>query len=363
MQTIDHVLDFAKITRKVKERSTRIKPGRRLRNDYKGGKSRDTTKNEIQDLRALTEEVIDSVYAGRRSWKTKETIIQADINSFVPNVAPIIIMDIAWLESWRFDIDDGAWRRILMNLFSNAVKYTKRGFVRVALTVEFDDVTGKEKRHPRLCLEIHDSGVGISQEFLKNHIYTAFKQEDALSVGTGLGLSIVRQIILDLGGSIDIKSEVGVGTHAYVSLPLSAMKRRNPKVADDLVAETKQRTTGAKVCLVNTGFDITPSMADDLTGILSAEAEAVMLLKSSVHSISADWFGMDVIMSSKMDMASADVHVTTDSSAVEEEISNATRNSSFPTGSKTVIIICSTMSHNSNYVTDGGVNVYHVQQP
>jgi two-component sensor histidine kinase len=360
LQTIDHVLDFAKITKSVKEKSSRSRFGKRLK-DGTRARRRDMSNGRPMDLRVLTEEVIDSVYAGRRSWKTKartDTMASSHQTSYP---APVIIVDISLRENWTFDMDDGAWRRILMNLFSNAVKYTKRGYVRVTLDVQFDEIPGKRRPYPRLCLEVSDSGQGISQEFLKNHIYTAFKQEDSLSIGTGLGLSIVRQIILDLGGNIDIKSEVGLGPQATVSIPLLPNK---VKIIDkeDLVAKVYKITAGLKACLVNSAFDLLPAISDTPTGIMSPEAKALMLLKSSVRSTLTDWFGMEVTTSSKLDLTSAKVHITMSASNVDEEIRAASFHNS-DLHQVTVIVICSVLSQNPNFITESGVQVFHLQQP
>ena len=345
----------------MNEKSHRTQSSKLLRNNYRSSKGRDTSSNKVSDLHALTEEVIDSVYAGTRFWEAPSNS-RLGFENIVSNSPPVIVVDIAWDENWTFDLNDGAWRRILMNLFSNALKYTKRGFVRVALVIKRDYVLGKRKPYPRLCLEVSDSGSGISQEFLKNHIYTAFKQENALSVGTGLGLSIVRQILMDLGGNIDIKSEVGEGTKAYVSVPLSLPKALNLREDEDIVVKTRRRTTALKACLVNSAFDLLPSMTDTPTGILSPEAEALMLLKTSIRSMMTDWFAMEVTTSSELDLSNASVHVTIASKTVEEEI-RAAETDFLILGTTTVIIIRNTLHHKPNYVTDHGVQVFYLQQP
>ncbi|KFX96452.1 hypothetical protein O988_05303 [Pseudogymnoascus sp. VKM F-3808] len=361
LQTIDHVLDFTKITNQMNEKFPQTQSSKLLRNKHRSSKARDISSNEASDLHALTEEVIDSVYAGARLWEAPSAS-RLGFENIVPSSPPVIIVDISWHENWTFDLNDGAWRRILMNLFSNALKYTTRGFVHIALSIVRDDILGKRKQYPRLCLEVSDSGSGISQEFLTNHIYTAFKQEDALSVGTGLGLSIVRQILMDLGGNIDIKSEVGEWTKAYVSVPLLPARALPLREDEDILAKARRRTTGSKACLLNSAFDLLPAMADAPTGILSPEAEALMLLKASIRSIITDWFGMEVTTSSELDLSSANVHVTMASETVEEEIRAAEKDLLIP-GTTTVIVIRNALSHKPNYVTDHGVQVFYLQQP
>lgn len=71
----------------------------------------------------------------------------------------------------------------------------KPGFVRVATKVEHESPTRDGKSvQSTISLTVTDSGKGISEEFLKTHLFTPFAQEDSLSPGTGLGLSIVKHI-------------------------------------------------------------------------------------------------------------------------------------------------------------------------
>lgn len=70
--------------------------------------------------------------------------------------------------------------------------------------------------------EIKDTGIGMSEDYIENHLFTPFSQvkQDARTryEGTGLGMSIVKGLVDKLGGSIEVKSEVGVGTQIKVIL-------------------------------------------------------------------------------------------------------------------------------------------------
>lgn len=132
----------------------------------------------------------------------------------------MVVLEIEHQASWLFESQIGAWKRILTNVFGNALKYTSAGFVRVACKI----ITPPEDsdKYPEIMLQIEDSGIGMSKEFLKHGIYTAFVQANPLSVGTGLGLSIVRQLVDDLDGTINVQSEVDFGTRITVKAPLKA---------------------------------------------------------------------------------------------------------------------------------------------
>ena len=103
-------------------------------------------------------------------------------------------------------------RRIMLNLFSNAIKYNKRGG-RI-------DTYVKELSFDGMCaafeFRITDTGVGMSREYIKEELFKPFTQEinDARTQykGTGLGMSIVKGLVEKMGGTIRVSSTPGVGT-------------------------------------------------------------------------------------------------------------------------------------------------------
>jgi signal transduction histidine kinase len=100
--------------------------------------------------------------------------------------------------------------QILMNLISNAIKFTNSGSIKVSLKL-------KEKNDERALLEfrVKDTGIGISKSSIEK-IFTRFEQiEDKTWQkfgGTGLGLSIVKRLIELKGGTLKVESEIGKGT-------------------------------------------------------------------------------------------------------------------------------------------------------
>ncbi|MEM9460946.1 MAG: response regulator [Myxococcota bacterium] len=108
--------------------------------------------------------------------------------------------------------------QILINLVSNAIKFTTAGYVRVS--VERDPVDAQALR-----IEVKDTGVGISRE-RQASIFEAFEQVDASTTrthgGTGLGLAIVKELIALMGGQVSVRSTLGRGSTFRVTLPLSA---------------------------------------------------------------------------------------------------------------------------------------------
>lgn len=101
-------------------------------------------------------------------------------------------------------------RQIIVNLVSNAVKFTDRGTIGVSVALE-----SQEEQRYGLCVTVCDTGIGMSPE-VQSHIFDAFSQADGSTTrkygGTGLGLAIVRQLVTLMGGKIELHSRQGEGS-------------------------------------------------------------------------------------------------------------------------------------------------------
>ncbi len=121
--------------------------------------------------------------------------------------------------------DSKRFRQILLNLISNAAKFTKEGYIRVRAWRHMDPESG----YTELILAVEDTGPGIPPEHLEN-LFQPFYQVDASLTrevgGTGLGLAIVRNLVELHGGRIWVESEVGKGTTFYVAFPLTPTRRK-----------------------------------------------------------------------------------------------------------------------------------------
>ena len=113
-------------------------------------------------------------------------------------------------------LDTQLLRQVILNLASNAIKYTPAGG-RIEIRLWRD---GNE-----LHWSIRDSGIGISEDSQKRLFEKFFRADNAHTVdteGTGLGLYLVRLIVERLGGTITCESEVGRGTLFHFMLPIAA---------------------------------------------------------------------------------------------------------------------------------------------
>lgn len=108
--------------------------------------------------------------------------------------------------------------RILLNLISNAIKFTNNnGIIKVKLTDENDNI----------LLTVEDTGIGISKDRL-NRIFEVFNKDENLVLnkeGTGLGLYLVKAFVEAHGGKIQVKSERSVGSEFGISLPAKALNQ------------------------------------------------------------------------------------------------------------------------------------------
>ena len=109
-------------------------------------------------------------------------------------------------------------REIFVNLISNAVKYTPRGG---SVEVNVNELPCEREGFARIQTVVTDTGIGMSKEYLPT-IYDSFSRERNTTmgkvVGTGLGMAIVKELVTMMGGTIEVKSELGEGTTFTVTL-------------------------------------------------------------------------------------------------------------------------------------------------
>ena len=164
-------------------------------------------------------------------------------------------------------------RRIIINLLDNSIKYNKHGG-----TVTFSS-TVKPLNDARalFCFTIEDTGIGMTPEFLK-HIYEPFAQEsnDARSKfqGTGMGMPIVKSLTDMMGGTIEISSELGVGSTFNVQIPLDVDK--NPQAREHLDKQAGSCSLVDMNVLLAEDNDLNAEIAQTLL-----ESEGVIVTRAS----------------------------------------------------------------------------------
>lgn len=122
--------------------------------------------------------------------------------------------------------DAGKVRQIILNLVSNAIKFTENGFVDIKVAIDKND---PEK--PGFCFSVQDTGIGIPQdkhEILFGEFMTVDTSYTKKQGGTGLGLAISNQIAKLMGGSITLESEMDVGTTFHFKVPIKLAADQTP---------------------------------------------------------------------------------------------------------------------------------------
>lgn len=132
--------------------------------------------------------------------------------------------------------DSHRMQRIVNNIISNSVKYTPDGG---RVTMDLSEKPGADENHIVLRMVFSDNGVGMSQEFLKK-IYDPFTRANDKRVegqtGTGLGMAITHNLVEQLGGTIEIKSQLNVGTTTIIEIPLKIV-RDEQEIAPKIIRE------------------------------------------------------------------------------------------------------------------------------
>ena len=299
LDTVDHVLDFAKLDTLAKNDRKSLNAGERptdkLISDF--------------DLAAVVEEVVEAVYSGQvfrtansdaiegcspaqpsfkkaisQRERTKDNILKGQIEH---SSSVSLTLNIAEGVDFRVSSQPGGIRRILMNLLGNALKYTNHGSIDVSLTIDADR---SDEGILHTCITVADTGIGISEDFVRNHAFTAFSQENTHSAGTGLGLSIVQQIVDSLGGKIDLASQHDVGTAVKIWLTLATSRERDEihfNVANKMLLQgLSGKTSGFRTCL------LTPNATSGEKQ--DTPARGLPTVEDSVRNLVSNWFHMEI---------------------------------------------------------------------
>lgn len=172
------------------------------------------------DLSHLTAELA-SVFRSAMEKAGLDLIVQCD-----PLSAPVVV-------------DRDAWEKIVLNLLSNAFKYTLKGSVTVNLYEE----------NGYAVLTVVDTGIGIPERELP-HVFTRFHRVEGAQgrthEGTGIGLSLIHELLKLHGGTVSVESREGYGSTFYVSLPLDA----SPAAADALPVQPVDLVPGHNALII-----------------------------------------------------------------------------------------------------------------
>lgn len=188
--------------------------------------------NDILDLSKIESGIID-----RKRERFNLTQLCNELyvmmRSKIPNADVELVQDNPCSECWIF-LDSNRLKQVWMNFLTNAVKYTRSGYIRMGYSVEKDGIR----------FYVEDTGTGIPKE-LQDRVFGRFQKLNEFVQGTGLGLAISRAIVEAAGGEIGFTSEQGIGStfwawvpceifqHGDVSCPETSLPNRRPVFSED----------------------------------------------------------------------------------------------------------------------------------
>ena len=188
--------------------------------------------NDILDLSKIESGIID-----RKRERFNLTQLCNELyvmmRSKIPNADVELVQDNPCSECWIF-LDSNRLKQVWMNFLTNAVKYTRSGYIRMGYSVEKDGIR----------FYVEDTGTGIPKE-LQDRVFGRFQKLNEFVQGTGLGLAISRAIVEAAGGEIGFTSEQGIGStfwawvpceifqHGDVGCPETTLPNRHPVFSED----------------------------------------------------------------------------------------------------------------------------------
>lgn len=152
--------------------------------------------------------------------------------------------------------DTSRLRQVLLNLLTNAVKYTPEGG-RILLKAQ--EVSQREPGWGSFVITVEDTGIGMDKDFL-DYVFVPFSRADCEQVrgvqGSGLGMAIAQKLISAMGGNIQVESELGRGSRFTVTLNLKIDESARDQVEKENIQGEMERET----CLEDGGFSAGKSL-------------------------------------------------------------------------------------------------------
>ena len=172
--------------------------------------------------------------------------------------------------------DQTKLQEIMLNIISNAIKYTPEGH---SIYVEVHEAVSENPSKIRYIFSCEDTGIGMSEEYLP-HIYEEFSREHTTTEnkvqGTGLGLSIIKSMIELMGGSIQVESRQGIGTKFTIDLSFDIALKEEVYGSEDTIESSAIHTIkGKRILLVEDNelnAEIAKTVLEDV-GALITRAE------------------------------------------------------------------------------------------
>ncbi|HUI31426.1 MAG TPA: PAS domain S-box protein [Candidatus Acidoferrales bacterium] len=243
----------------------------------------DIVLRNAKNLLALINDILDlsKIEAGRMTIAPEEFKIDAVVNDALTTVEPLIgdkpVKLLGEIDSAvpAIQSDPARIKQIILNLLSNAAKFTDEGHIKVAVKMLDQNF---------VSAAVEDTGTGIPPEFLEV-VFEEFRQVDGSNTrrhgGTGLGLAISRKLARMLGGDLTVRSEVGKGSTFTLTIPLVYLPIEKTKAEEQVQAAPSTSASEGAV-----------ARAGNLVVCIDDDPEVLLLLKNHLVSEGFEFYGV-----------------------------------------------------------------------
>lgn len=291
LDIVDHLLEFSKINVLTKHTSSGMRSNsKNLPQSSAESRNSDGESSSLDadvSLDVITEEVVESaVYSfccskDQRTLSERNVTVSMDIEKH-PNI------------SWDCKVTVGAWKRVIVNLVNNSLKYTSEGSINVSLKI----LPRKTKLgRPIAQFTVSDTGRGMSKDFLRTKLFRAFSQEDDLAEGTGLGMSMVARIVKGWRGKVDVRSTKGQGSVVSVTMPMKLTRRSKSDLGEGEAVPVDNAWSGLAVHVLGS------SEADDRDAIATGRHQQLVAFSKMCSGMGMQTSGVSWQSSDNADFA------------------------------------------------------------
>jgi signal transduction histidine kinase/CheY-like chemotaxis protein len=245
----------------------------------------DIVLRNAKNLLALINDILDlsKIEAGRMTISLEEFTIDTIVSDSIATVEPLIGDKPVKLFSEidtavpTMHTDPARIKQIVLNLLSNASKFTDDGHIKIAVKRLDDNF---------ISVAVEDTGTGIPPEFLEV-VFEEFRQVDGTNTrkhgGTGLGLAISRRLARMLGGDLTVKSEVGKGSTFMLTVPVNYRPTEKTEM---------ERQTVSPLIGIPSGSEVNSEQARNLVVCIDDDPEVLLLLKNHLVSEGFGFLGV-----------------------------------------------------------------------
>lgn len=191
-------------------------------------------------------------------------------------------------------VDNAHASEIILNIVSNAIKYTGEGG---SIVCALDQRPAEKEGFCITRISVQDNGIGISEEFQK-HIFESFSRERSSTVsgidGTGLGMGIVKKLVDQMHGTIEVRSKLGEGSTFTVELPCRIATEQEAQAKKACFHLDQQSVAGRRILLAEDN-DLNAEIAMELIqaeGLLVERAADGVICVEMIEKKPADYYDM-----------------------------------------------------------------------